>query len=150
MKNVTTVFNYVPKVKAAVTGEALAKALLAGGFVVETQAKINVNNTFSSKSTGGAGLGGSIHTELVEQTSTSALVHVGPSKVYGRIQELGGIIKPVFAKMLSWVNDSGERVFANMVHIPARPYLRPAIDEHKDEVQQAISIQVEKSVKAAL
>jgi len=143
-------FNYTPKVIKAITGETLAKALMAGGQVIEAQAKINVEKTFSSKSTGGAGLGGSIHTELVESSETSAKVHVGPSVIYGRIQELGGVIKPVFAKMLSWVNDAGERVFANVVHIPARPYLRPAVDNNLDKIKDAIGYQIEKSINEVL
>lgn len=47
---------------------------------------------------------------------------------YALIHEMGGIIKPVRAKLLSFEID-GERVFAKEVKIPARPYLRPAADE---------------------
>jgi phage gpG-like protein len=143
-------YNHIPGVRKGTSGKKLAKALMAGGQVIEAYAKINTTKVFSSKSTGGAGLGGSIFTDLVKSSATSALVHVGPSKEYGRIQELGGTVKPRNKKMLSWVNEAGERIFANAVHLPARPYLRPAADEHKDEIKQAISYQLEKNIQEAL
>jgi hypothetical protein len=140
--------NNIPGIRKAVTGEALARAAQAGGHVIEGYAKINANNVFSSKSTGGAGLGGSIQVVLVESTATSASVDVGPSVIYGRIQEFGGVIKPVHAKMLSWVDD-GVRIFAHMVHLPPRPYLRPAVDEHMKDIEQAIGYQLQKQISGA-
>ena len=69
--------------------------------------------------------------------------------VYARIQELGGIIKPVTAKMLSWVSDTGERIFANAVHIPARPYLRPALDENEKDVVKAVETEIWRNLDKA-
>jgi len=66
--------------------------------------------------------------------------------IYGRIHELGGIILPVHAKMLSWV-DNGKRIFAKRVQIPARPYLRPAVDEHENEIGQAVGHQLRKQIE---
>jgi phage gpG-like protein len=134
-------------VRKAVTGEGLKKAALAGGLVIEANAKINVEKTFSSKSTGGAGLAGSIQTVISKSTSTLAEVEVGPTVIYGRIQELGGVILPVFAKLLSWVDD-GKRIFAKRVQIPARPYLRPAMDEHEDDIRDAVGFQIKKDIEA--
>ena len=142
--------NNVTKVRGAVSGEQLKQAVLAGGHVIEAQAKINVEKTFSHKSTGGAGLGGSIQTIVSTATEIKAEVDVGPTVIYGRIHELGGIILPVKAKMLSWMDDdTGERIFAKMVQIPARPYLRPAFDEHKDEIADAMMHQVKKAIEQA-
>ena len=142
--------NNVAKMRGAVSGEQLKRAVLAGGHVIEAQAKINVEKTFSHKSTGGAGLGGSIQTVVSKATEHEAEVDVGPTVIYGRIQELGGIILPVKAKMLSWMDDdTGERIFAKMVQIPARPYLRPAVDEHKDKISDAISYHLQKQIKEA-
>ena len=140
--------NNVAKVRGAVSGEQLKRAVLAGGHVIEAQAKINVEKTFSHKSTGGAGLGGSIQTVVSTSTETKAEVDVGPTVIYGRIHEFGGIVLPVHAKMLSWIDDdTGERIFAKMVQIPARPYLRPAFDEHKDEIVNAMMYQVKKAIE---
>jgi len=146
MAKMKIVKNNVAAVKKIVSGDALMKAALAGGQVIEGNAKINVNNTFSAKSTGGAGLAGSIQTVKSKSTKERATVNVGPTVIYGRIQELGGIILPIYAKMLSWV-DNGKRIFANRVQIPARPYLRPAVDEHEKEIVQAISFQIKKGIE---
>lgn len=122
------------KMSKAAKGEALLDAVEAGARVIETYAKINVEKTFSNDSTGG--LAGSIMVET-SGGGTSVEARVGPTKVYGRIQELGGVIKPVTAKMLHWVKE-GVDYFANSVTIPARPYLRPAVDEHHPEIETAI------------
>jgi len=141
--------NNTVAIRKAVTGAQLEKAAMAGGQVIERAAKINVNRTFSSESTGSSGLGGSIQTVVEKTKHKSSVVNVGPTVIYGRIHELGGIILPVFAKMLSWVSDSGERIFANKVQIPARPYLRPAVDNNKSDIVDAISYQIEKQIKKA-
>jgi phage gpG-like protein len=119
---------------AAARGEALLDTVEAGARVIETYAKINVEKTFSNKSTGG--LAGSIMV-TVKGGGNKAEAEIGPTKIYGRIQELGGVIKPVTAKMLHWVED-GQDIFARVVHIPARPYLRPAVDEHIDDIREAM------------
>lgn len=138
--------NNTAAVIKAITGEALKRAAMAGGQVVEAQAKINVEHTFSHKSVGGAGLGGSIQTVPSMSDANSAWMDVGPTVIYGRIQELGGIVKPVHAKMLSWVDD-GIRIFAKLVHIPPRPYLRPAIDESEEKIKQAVGYQIKKQIE---
>jgi phage gpG-like protein len=122
------------KMQRAARAEALIDAVEAGARVIETNAKINVEKTFSFMSSGG--LAGSIIVET-SGNGNHAQSKIGPTKIYGRIQELGGLIKPVHAKMLQWW-DHGEAIFAHVVHIPARPYLRPAVDEHLPEIQEAI------------
>jgi HK97 gp10 family phage protein len=132
------------KLDNAARGQALANAAMAGGQVIEAQAKINAEQVFSGKARGE--LSGSIKTELTKSSDRSAEVSVGPSVVYGRIQELGGIVRPVTARMLSWIGDTGERIFAKMVRIPPRPYLRPAVDESKDRIAQAVEYQIRKAI----
>ena len=97
----------VGNVKQALRQGVLQKAAMAGGEVIRNNAKLNIRSTFSAKSRGGAGLAGSMVVTLVKSSDKSAEVDVGPTKIYGRIQELGGIIKPVFAKMLSWIGETG-------------------------------------------
>lgn len=55
----------------------------------------------------------------------SASGYVGPTAVQARIQELGGIIPNAFGNLL-------------FVELPARPYVRPAVDEAKPRVAEAI------------
>ena len=140
----------VGNVKQALRQGVLQKAAMAGGEVIRNNAKLNIRSTFSAKSKGGAGLAGSMVVTLTKSSDKSAEVDVGPTKIYGRIQELGGIIKPVFAKMLSWIGDDGVRIFARQVRIPPRPYLRPAVDNHKEDIADAVSFQIEKGISASL
>jgi phage gpG-like protein len=139
----------VSKVIASLRKETLQRAAMAGGTVIQNYAKINANSVFR-KSHGGAGLAGSIIVEVAESTQDGCVVNVGPTTIYGRIQELGGVIKPVFAQLLSWINEAGERVFAKSVTIPPRPYLRPAADEHKDEIKAAVAEQIRIGIERSL
>lgn len=59
--------------------------------------------------------------------------------IYAKIHEFGGVITPRTKKFLSWIDpDSGRRIFTKQAVIPARPYLRPAVDEHRDEIHANI------------
>jgi len=146
--SVRIIKNKTDEIRAAVTGKMLKKAVFEGGYVIKNYATLNVEKTFSKKSTGASGLAGSIQVVLDSATETSVSVDVGPTVIYGRIHEFGGIVKPVTAKMLSWV-DNGVRIFAKMVQIPARPYMRPAVDEHMDDIVGAIEYQLEQQIKMA-
>jgi phage gpG-like protein len=148
--SVTIKDNRIKKLQGAMRKKGLEKAVMAGGQQLEAYAKINVNETFSSKATGGAGLAGSIQTVIETSSDQAAYAAVGPTVVYGRIQELGGEILPVHAKMLSWINDAGERIFAKRVVLPARPYLRPAYDEHKTEIVQVMKDTLRRIIDEAL
>ena len=134
---------------AAASGDTLAKAVMAGGHVVEAYAKINVNETFSSHATGGAGLAGSIQTVLAKSDENSAEADVGPTVIYGRIHELGGMIKPIHGEWLTFQTYDGAWHKVKVVSMPARPYLRPALDEHQQEILDAIGYQLEIGINKA-
>lgn len=124
------------KLSECARGQVLKDAMEAGGRVVEGHAKINIEKNFSDHSAGA--LAGSIVVET-EGDDKSAEASIGPTVVYGRIQELGGTIKPVNAKELVWTDpDTGVVMRAKRVVLPARPYLRPALDEHHGEIKQAV------------
>lgn len=112
------------RLETAAKGKTLENAGMEAGKVIELQAKLNVQSTFSSRQRGE--LAGSIHTVIAEKSENKVTVHIGTGQVYAKIQELGGLIKPVFAKFLHFFTESGEEVFAKLVQLPARPYLRPA------------------------
>lgn len=95
----------------------------------------------------------------------SRAIDVGTNVVYARIQEFGGKIPPhditprvKKALAFEWPNahegltpsKSGKYVFAFVNHpgaiIPAQPYLRPAIDESRNEAKTIIG----KSVVGAM
>jgi phage gpG-like protein len=69
--------------------------------------------------------------------------------VYAAIHEFGGVINAKAGKFLSWVNKEGKRIFAKSVHIPARPYLKPAVDEHMDEIREAVGIDLVDAIEKA-
>lgn len=130
----------------AVKAQVLYDAAEAGGRVVEGYAKDNVNNVFSGRATNA--LGNSITVE-VDASASQAEARIGPTVIYGRIHELGGVILPVFAKMLHWVDESGAHHFAKKVVMPARPYLRPAMDEHKEDILAAVGAVVREAIERA-
>lgn len=135
------------RMENAARGEALGRAAMAGGHVIQDYAQINANENFSAQATNTLAL--SIKTILDKASGTSAWVSVGPSVVYGRIQELGGWIKPVNAKVLHFWIDMWE-VFTKAVYIPPRPYLRPAADEHHDEIVKAVRASLAADILRAL
>jgi len=130
-----------------IRGGVIAKAAMAGGYVIETYAKINAEKTFKS---GTGNLMSSINTTLEKSDSTSAEVAVGPTVIYGRIQELGGVIKPVTAKRLHWVDEGGKHHTALSVTLPPRPYLRPAVDDHEPQIIKAVSENLRIEIEGAI
>lgn len=65
---------------------------------------------------------------------------VGPTTIYGRIQELGGRINAQ-GRRLAWkmLGASGEPEWqhAAYVDLPPRPFLKPAVEATKERVRQA-------------
>lgn len=119
--------------KAVATGIA-EDAVTEGAAVVQYNAQLNATHVFSNKQTGA--LRNSIAYET-KQTGTGAEAEIGPSVIYARIQEYGGTIRPVHAQALHWVMD-GQDYFAKQVTLPARPYLRPAAEDHITEISQVM------------
>lgn len=113
--------------------EAGRAVVTAGAEVINAQTQVNINETFSERNTGG--LKNSV-TTVADGSKPEARVEV--RKVYARIQEYGGTIKPVRAKLLHWVED-GQDIFARSVTLPARPYFRPAIESSEEKVVKAMS-----------
>ena len=126
-------------VRNAVTGAMLMDAAMAGGNVVEGHAKVNASKggtTHLNVRTGH--LVNAIATKEGKQEKTYAEAHIGPwDVVYARIHELGGIIKGAFG-----IPDM-------IVHMPARPYLRPAMDENEDDIETAVKTEIQRNLDKA-
>lgn len=73
---------------------------------------------------------------------------VAPHTVYARIQQLGGDIYPVRAKVLHW-KDKGGSHWAKHVRLPARPYMVMS-DARRTECRSAAIRAVSAVVKEAL
>jgi HK97 gp10 family phage protein len=121
------------QIDKAFRGEAGRSMVSAGAMIINGETQKNINETFSKKNTGG--LKNSVAT-VVSENKPEARVEVW--KIYARIQEFGGTIKPVKAKMLHWEED-GKDIFAKSVTLPPRPYFRPAIENNEDKIVKAMS-----------
>ena len=107
-------------------------------------AQLNARNKFSSRQRGQ--LRNSIRVES-KTSATGAVAEISPHTIYARIQEFGGIIYPRRASMLHWKDENGEDHFAKSVTIPARPYLRPAAEDHIDQISDVMRQAVEDGIK---
>jgi len=134
------------KLDSKLSQETLKRAALAGGEVIRGNAKVNINKTFS-KSHGDAGLAGTIQVVVENSSPNGCEISVGPTAIHGRIRELGGTIKPINKKLLSWVDEAGERAFAKSVTVEPKPYLRPAVDEHVREIEAATGEQIRQGIE---
>lgn len=135
------------KLSKSVRGEVLAKAAMAGGQVIEAYAKINVNSTFKN---GNGNLANGIQTTLDSSSGDRAEVSVGTTAIYGRIQELGGTVKPLVAKKLWWVGEDGALRSAYSVTLPARPYMAPAANDNEDAIWQAVGENLRIEIEGAI
>lgn len=119
------------------TSENLSKATLAGLFVLEAQAKLNVRANFKQHT---GFLASAWETKIDQSSNKSAKGHTSPLAVYARIQELGGVIRATNGPFLHFQTEDGVWHSVAAVTIPARPYLRPAADQHKDDIFTAVGI----------
>ena len=120
------------------TNGAVAKDLFRRGKKVEAKAKKNLQRPPKRVDTGH--LRSSIHTTLLTVNGLPA-VQVGTKVFYaiwvhdgtGIYGPRGTPIRPVQAKMRSWKNKKGKRVYAKQVlGMKPNPFLRDAMDAAKD------------------
>lgn len=126
----------IKRLKASVRGPIMTKAVRAGGLALIGWIKVNINNR------GLIDTGNLINSVLEDQfgqSGLSAWVTVGPHVVYAAIHEFGGVIRPTNGPYLVFQTDDGNWVATRSVTIPARPYVRPAIDEHGGEIVETIA-----------
>lgn len=117
------------KVEAAVKTEATSKGLRAGSNYLVGQIKVNITD-INLIDTGDL-LNSVTEDEL--HLGQHAYVTFGPHKIYAAIHEFGGVILPIHGPYLVFMGKDGKLVFTKSVTMPARPYIRPALDEHGDE-----------------
>ncbi len=70
---------------------------------------------------------------------------IGTNVVYGRIHELGGVIRPKVKQLLRFhIPGVGWRS-AKEVTIPARPFLRPALEDNLGEIKKILAKRIEEA-----
>lgn len=143
----------------ALQGNSLAAVAQVGGLVIENASRGNIKAQGLIRT---RTLSRSIHQQVVEQNAERAAVEIGTNLEYAAIHEFGGTIRPKNSKYLAipvgvykdsprrhnnlklrktsrgnlvLVSPSGQvqYVLKSSVEIPARPYLRPAFDETREE-----------------
>jgi HK97 gp10 family phage protein len=136
-----------------VSGEELEHALMQGGFVIEAAAKENVTEQDLIDT-------GNLRDGITTEAVTHELVEVGPQAEYGAIHEFGGEVHPrVTSKMRGWAfamfRETGNDMYLGIaltkketlnITIPARPYMRPAMDENETLVLEKIGQDLERSI----
>lgn len=125
-------------VRKAITGAVLMRGAKAGGHVIEGHAKVNASSGRPGLEVQTGALVNSINVEESKQSATYAEVNVGPSVVYARIHEYGGVI----------VQRRGEKDIT--IVIPARPYMRPAVDNNEDDIETAVGTEIRRNLDAAV
>jgi HK97 gp10 family phage protein len=133
-------------IRKSISGDALLKAVTAGGEVLRGAIRIKIRETFNRHPTGN--LMNSINIETDHADAHSAAVNVGTNVIYAVIHEFGGIIRAKNAPYLHFVID-GRHIFTKVVHMPARPYMRPAVDENREAIFETIANQIKKQIERA-
>lgn len=133
----------IQKMLKLVDGKDLVDCLMAGGMVVERRMKENVTKQNLIDT-------GNLKASISAEPEGSGAVTIGPRNViYAAIHEFGGVIRAVKAKALRFRTEDGAWHTVKAVTIPARPYARPALDEHVQEVEEAIATAINKKIGAA-
>lgn len=146
-------------------GEALVNIVKAGGSVVVNAAKENIKKQGLMRT---RNLSRSVHQEVAESTNERAAVEVGTNVEYAALHEFGGTVQAKSSKYLAipvgsyhgsprkhtglqvrktaggnlvMVDGGGtvQYVLKQSVTVPARPYMRPAADEHHGEIETAMT-----------
>ena len=130
--------NKFKEVIAAASGENIMKALLAGGEVARNHAKLNIQ---AQELVDTGALLGSISVQEGSEGKTDATVEIGTNIEYAAIHEFGGSIHQTNA----WGKGIEQTIL-----IPARPYLRPALDENESDIKDAVGQSLVDQIKRVL
>lgn len=136
------------KDRAAVdAADAMAQAYQRGVVKSMTGSSPSAPGTPPARRTGT--LARSVQAEPAKLTGGGqATSSVAPHTVYARIQQLGGVIVPVRAKILHWTDKGGSH-WAKRVTLPARPYMVMS-DARRQECHSAGVAAVQRAVREAL
>ena len=130
--------NRFKEVIAAASGDNILKALKAGGEVVRNHAKLNIQ---AQELVDTSNLLNSISVQEGSGGKTDATIEIGTDVEYAAIHEFGGAISQTNA----WGNG-----ISQTIHIPARPYLRPSLDENTKSIADAIGASLVDQIKRAI
>lgn len=124
------------KLADAARGEPLSRAANAGGYELRGLVEVNIRKQ-DLVDTGN--LVNSISVKSVQLVGSGAEAVVGTNVVYAAIHEFGGVINAKGPGGLVFQTEDGEWHHVSRVTIPARPYMRPAVDEGHQRVADAVA-----------
>ena len=130
--------NRFKEVIAAASGDNIMKSLLAGGEVVRNHTKLNIQ---AQELVDTSNLLNSISVQEGSGGKTDATVEIGTNVEYAAIHEFGGAIHQTNA----W----GKGI-TQTIHIPARPYLRPSLDENVNSISDAVGASLKHQIEGAI
>jgi phage gpG-like protein len=126
--------------------EVLLRTVRGGGLQLIGYIKVNINNR------GLIDTGNLINSVMEDEFyagQKNAWVTVGPHVVYAAIHEFGGVIRPTNGPYLVFQTKDGVWHATTSVTIPARPYVRPAIDEHTPDIVYAMGVVMKGEIEKA-
>ena len=135
------VSSQLKKLGRAVTGDQLDRALLFGGSVIERETKKNIRKQ-------GLIDVGNLRASIRAQRDRPGVVIVGTNVIYAAIHEFGGVITAKNKPMLVF-KINGQWIRKRSVTIPARPYLRPAFDSHKNKAVDKVGDVLKAQIRTA-
>jgi len=131
------------KLSAVARSEKIMDSLEAGARVIQAYAQENARNKLNKHP-----LGNLTNSIGIRKEGKFVLVGVF-GVIYAKIHEFGGVIEARKKPFLAFQID-GKWIFTKKVVIPARPYLRPAVDNHMGEIKQAIADALRGLLQAAI
>ena len=133
-------YGKLKNITSGLMGQFAEDAVTEGADVVQSYANLNATNVFgdqvhdSARNKNNTGhIRNSIMVE-VQRTQGGACAEIGPSAIYGRVQEMGGTIRPKTEGGVLKFQIDGQWRSAKQVTLPPRPYLKPAVEDHQDEI----------------
>ncbi len=133
--NISEFSKALESLSADLRTKGLTKALDAGGYVLEGAIKVEVENQHLVDT---GALKSSIKKRPAKVYGDSGEVEVGTNIVYAAIHEFGGIIKPRTKKALTFKTKDGRWHTVQRVVMPARPYMRPAVQKSAAKIEAAL------------
>lgn len=82
----------------------------------------------------------------ISVTGDSIEGKIGSNVVYAAIHEHGGVIKPKKTGGLLVFKVGGKWVKTKQVKIPKRPYMKPSLEEKKEDIQKYFSEDIQKEI----
>lgn len=128
------------KLGEAAAGRTAREAMKAGGGVLLGFMQANIVEADLVDT------GNLLNNWKVENDGDLAAV-VGTTTPYAAIHEFGGTVNAKTGGWLRFQTADGSWHTVKSVTIPARPYIRPAIDEHSKDVSEAVGEVIRDEIK---